>query len=323
MEKDYIKIYKETYRKNEILTEEKIRDKVLDFKKKGKRYNFSHNSINTEYRIMEKEFVILQPPFIKLKHLFDKRTDEFEDDILLNVIPEILLVEYENNIDIYNQYTFETLVKKLATYEATDNIHRIFGLNYDCYNLMHLLNDFSKFQINGLEYRNCEGLHEELRIRYYETDKKDIPEPESIYQDSIIKSNISKSTTNNFNLTEEQKTVIVNNCFYNDLKNYYFDEVDTDFNDFKNVFTEDFNTTKSTIRFSCDKEIACYFLYELKAKLKNKSFTLTSIGKSGKFKFSDLNNINQDNISKLKKKADKKDAEDVNCILAKYFVKNK
>lgn len=290
---DYINLYNDTYAEAEKICENSILKKIKNYKKDKRNYNFCSNNLLKEFRVIEKEFRILQPPYNDLSNLYKRRADEFEPEYYMEVIPQTLLPEFKKIIHKDQNFTFEIFITELAKANAYNNCYRIFNNNYNLYKMMYEINNFDEFKLDESLGRESSDFYEKYRLLVYE--------PESLEKDKLIGSMGSNSIEKNiFNLTPKFIKIFKNQDFYNALvKEEYIDKENTKFDDFKNVFFVNLTKHNSTINFFCDKYEAMYLLRYL-GKKKKGQLSQQDIGNSKRFKGYDGETLTQSNISRSK-----------------------
>lgn len=320
MEKDYIKIYEENYAKSEISAEKEIKKKYIEFKVKGRNHLKATNVILKDFDKENQNSILKKDPYNNLRHLFINRLDEFDKKNQMNVIHEIIFPKF-NELDNDFFANFEKFIVELAVFNARFDIYNEFSNNIDFYAFLFELNDFKDFKIKDFKINQDMEIYERYRLKVSKINNPELY-LNTIREDKYISSSNLKGPakpTNNFNFSDHKKKIITDKSFYNQLSTNYFDKTELSFKHFQDIFLMDFNSTKYSLRFKCDNDVACYILDELRLKFKTKNFTQTTISNSGKFKFADLKNISQYEISRYRSKIHKTDAEDVDCILNQFF----
>jgi hypothetical protein len=271
MEKDYIKIYNDSFSLAETLAEKEIITKFIDFKERGRNSNKAGNVIVQEFGKEKSNCRVMDESFQSLFYLFRNRLDEFAEDYQMNIIPEILFPEFNKIINSDN-FSFENYIKELAEFNARDSVHNTFSNNRSLYSLMFELNDFSEFSIIGCNGGNYSVLYEKYR-------KKKYGEPSAADVISLdFTDEIKKKEIKNFNIKNQQ--LLLNDDYYSSLTYHFINDKKTLFEDFKNVLLEDFDTHKSEIHFFCSNNQARELILSFKNKFKGKmNFTNVEISK--------------------------------------------
>lgn len=290
MKKDFIKIYNNAYSKSEILAEKEIITKFIDFKERGRNSSKAGNVIEQEFEKEKSNCRVMDKSLQSLFYLFRNRLDEFTEDTQMNVIPEILLPEFDKIIHSDN-FSFENYINELAEFNARDSVHNTFSNNRSLYSLMFKLNDFSEFKIIGCEADIYNRLLDKYSFLVNGTS--------AIIGLTLSSSEpVTKKEIKNFCPEKEDcRTFFESKKFYDYLVlEYFIDSDHTSFTDFKNVLTGDFETNKSIIRFECKTQKAAVLLYELQIRF-TKKLSYTNIEYSKKFQTQNGTPLRQKNIA--------------------------
>ena len=303
MEKDYIKIYNDSFSLAETLAEKEIFQKFINFKKNRRNSNFAGNKISSDFHVEQKNSEIFQKHLKPLYYLFKNRLQEFPVEYQMDVIYETLLPKF-NEIDHLDDLSFRDYINKLAVYNARDDIYNTFSNNRSLYSLMFELNDFSEFFIKGLMREKYSRLYEKYRKLYYEE-----PSLETV-KVAIIKDEKVGVEPNFYNIREKYYEIFLSKVFYDYLKKDFINEEKTSYQEFIAVFTVDHKNHSKKIHFFCTTILASYLLSRLQEevfyKLNMSNFAASSLmtSKGG--------NLNGNNISKSKSNKSEMDERIVN-----------
>jgi hypothetical protein len=310
MEKDYIKLYKEIYDKVELSTEIEIKERFISFKEKGRSYHKAGDIISKDIYDEIQSSSILQDPLKDLYYLFVNRLDEFEVDIQMNVIPEILESRF-NNINFANNYFFKDFIIDLATLNAKDNVENAFSNNRQLYFLMYRLNDFSEFCIKNCTDGVYSVMYEKYRKLLYEPIKRSEVNKLDTAEEGGGFSGLEKN--NHYQIKEEYYEKFLSKEFYGYLIKDFINETKTSYSCFKDVFTEKSVKHSSEIHFFCSTILASLLLSEFQKHIFNK-LVMTQI-EIKHLKVNNGNRLSANNISKSKKNASESHERKVNKAL--------
>jgi hypothetical protein len=260
MKKDYIKIYNNAYSKSEILAEKEIITKFIDFKERGRNSSKAGNVIEQEFEKEKSNCRVMDKSLQSLFYLFRNRLDEFTEDTQMNVIPEILLPEFDKIIHSDN-FSFENYIKELADFNARYSVHNTFSNNRPLYHLMFELNDFSEFSIIG-----CYG---DYNSEIYEKYRKLNHEKSAIKTVKVLTvvEKKEESEPNFYLIKDTYYKKFLSQIFYDYLKNNFVNDQKTSYQDFIDVFTIDHNNHSKEIHFYCTTKLASYLLSKLQKEI--------------------------------------------------------
>ena len=111
------------------------------------------------------------------------------------------------------------------------------------------------------------------------------------------KNTIAKKKIKNFNI--QNKHLMEDNKYYYSLTDYFINDEETSFKDFKNVLLKDFDSHDSKIHFICCNYLARELIFNFKRKFKGE-INITNAGYSEKFISENGVPISQSNFSKSK-----------------------
>jgi hypothetical protein len=231
MEKDYVKIYEDTYLKTEVSTEKEIIQKYIDLKIKRKNATFAGNAIGTYFYEEQSNSRVKSKTYQTLYYFFKNRLNEYAIEYQMDVILGTLLPEFIK-INLDDDYTFENYIKELAIFNARDHISNTFSNNLALYFLMFELNDFSEFRIKGCRGDHYSPMYEKYRKLVY-----DKPIKEELINIKATKSQETK-VLNFFKIKEEYYEKFLSEEFYRYLCSEFIDEIKTPHKGFKDIFTK-------------------------------------------------------------------------------------
>jgi hypothetical protein len=297
METDYIKLYEETYFKEEQNCEILILKNVKEYKKNKRSYNFCSNTLLKEFRAKEKEFRVLQIPYAELGGLYKRRLDEFAPEHEMEVITQTLFPEFKKIIHEDENYTFYCFITELAKSNAFNNGYRIFSNNYNLFEIMFKLNEFEEFKLDEDLGRESSPFYEKYRLKLY---PRNVSFSSGVTLDSDFSNNLGKEECKkkekikNFNITS--KCLLDTDNYFYSLTDHFINEKKTSFEDFKNVLLNDFESHTSEIHFFCSNNFARLLILSFKIKFKGK-INLKNSAISKKFISSKGNPFSQSNLS--------------------------
>lgn len=315
MEKDYIKIYLETFEKVEIEAEKGIKEKFIDLERKGKNHQFAANKIMTDFHEEEKKLVITEAPFSELIYIYKRRLDEYNLKTQMNVIPEILLPKFlEINIDQFRN--FEDFIIELAKLNARFNIYNQFNNSSDFYGFLFRVNDFSDFKIKDFECSQYSDVFEEYRIKVIEKEAEE--SKSTLGKIKNIISNEQENSKTYYKFKSEYLGKFLTIDSFNILCNEFINEQKTSYEDFVQFFSEESNNPKIKLHFWCESYLASFLISTI-VKRVYKSLTLKEF--TQKFIFSKEETRMSDNyISSSKRGVQERDGLKVENAL-KYIRK--
>ena len=170
---DYKTNYTNTY--NQIFLERSIffKDQIVLAKQLKQTFNYTSNSLlkkSNEF-LTSKLNYFMDDPYLEVMVLFNNRHSIYEDDQINNIIEYSIkpfIAGFENN----STYNLIEIISKIAELDAIKETSRILKNNYDLYNLMFQLNNFTKFEL--IDYHtNLETLplFEKLHKKIYPPSK--------------------------------------------------------------------------------------------------------------------------------------------------------
>jgi hypothetical protein len=277
VEKDYIKFYNDAVLREELICEAFILKIIIKEKKEKNNFKNIYKIIQGHQEKLNYD-IVFDSPWDKLTDIYRYKHHVYDDDFLMDVIPDKMLPLYSSFKLGGTDLQFDNYLEYLARYNAHYDIYKCFDRNYALYNLMFRANDFLEFKIIGCDADMYNSLFKKfnLLLNGY---------PAVIDSTLTFSEPVTKKEIKNFCPNKENCRIFFESKdFYNYLVfNDFIDSDFTSFIDFKNVFIDDFVTNKSIIRFHCNTKKASVFLNELQIRF-TKKLTYTNIEYSKKFK---------------------------------------
>ncbi|REE81590.1 AlpA family transcriptional regulator [Lutibacter oceani] len=166
---NYTKTYDKIFQEREVF----FKDQLILAKQLNQTFNYTSNSLLTisNELLTSKLNYFMDDPYLEVMVLFNNRHSIYEDDQINNIIEYSIkpfIAGFENN----STYNLIEIISKIAELDAIKETSRILKNNYDLYNLMFQLNNFTKFEL--IDYHtNLETLplFEKLHRKIYPPSK--------------------------------------------------------------------------------------------------------------------------------------------------------
>jgi hypothetical protein len=308
MKKDYIKFYNKAFLREQLICETFILKIIIKEKKEKNNFKNIYKIIQGHQEKLNYD-IVLDTPWDKLTDIYKYKHKVYDEDFLMDVIPDKMLPLYSSFNLKDSDLNFDGYLEHLARYYAHYDIYNSFDRNYALYNLMFRANKFSEFKIIGCERDIYNRLLDKFNFLVNGTSA--VIGPTLGFSDLATKKEIKNFCPEEENL----RAVFESERFYDYLVlNYFIDPDHTSFKDFKNVLIGDFETNKSIIRFDCNTQKASVFLYELQIRF-TKKLSYTNIEYSKKFKTQYGTLLSRKNITESKRKSSIELKKEVKRIL--------
>lgn len=286
MEKDYIKIYEETYELKKPLYEAFIKEHFIYEKKLNTKFNLVYAVLQNYGSLFDDYSIVTKKHWAEITKVFRSKTDYLEEGTEMNIINGLMYSTYLGVFKGESKISYEMYIKELADYYAHYDIYDAVQTYNNLYRLMYKLNNFEEFKINGLLNKD----YQELYVKYYNLDKGIITSKE-------INTLYKKGVKNFSPINEKLANILKSKEFYDYLVlKRYIDFELTSFESFKKVFFEDFETNNATIRFECITKKTSILLYGINIRFDN-NLSFTNIALSKRFISSRRNILKRTNLS--------------------------
>lgn len=334
---NYIQLYNETYKEKKIACTNIIKKELIEHYKTTPAFNEAYNDINNRFVLEKQNNLLSNNDFKELKDLFNYILQQHKLNKDLNPNLKKLQSIYKKLDRSLKFKSFKEFIIELATFDAYELTYRVFGINYNLYKMMYELGDFTEFDIKYYDVQlESLPLYKKLQNKLYPKNENivdvvdvvdDIKITEvnkDIYFDSETRPT-KKILKNNFNLKAKFKVTFIE--LYDHLTEFYIDKELTNKEDFKNVFTKDFNTHNSKIYFHCDVKLSYLLMDKIRVnKIFSKLLNQTKMESTGMFICETQTPFGQtsfaNNIINASIEDEKKVNDTIQLILAPKTVKN-
>ncbi len=306
MEEDkYINLYLETYKQHRPKPVELIKNMLINYKEKHINLTKAINEIKSHFSELENNDITNSS---ELNHLFDiywNARPGYDNGYHLLAIKNELQSAFKK---IENPpITFSEYIKCLAKRECTSEIGRNFNNYNDTYSAMYKIGKFEGFKnlrffdiVTPFDKKYDQIKSEIYRLAYPSNNN---PPPKK----KKPKKRKSVKITLPIDVEEKFLKVFKSEKVYSILEGYYFNDTETTYKDYLNVFFENPKNHKSKIVLDCKTQEFAFFLKRFKDEFAPKS-TFSAIGKNGFFITKSKGKIlSRDNLSNSAKKASSKD----------------
>jgi hypothetical protein len=308
MKKDYIKFYNNAFLREQLICETFILKIIIKEKKEKNSFKNIYKIIQGHQEKLNYD-IVLDTPWDKLTDIYKYKHNVYDDDLLMDVIPDKMLPLYSSFKLKDTDLKFDGYLEHLARYKAHYDIYYSFDRNYALYNLMFRANNFSEFKIIGCEADIYNRLLE--KFNFLLNGNFAVIDGALGFTQTVTK----KQITNFCPVEENKRNFFESKVFYDYLVLKDFIDPDyTSFTDFKNVLIDDFQTNKSIIRFQCKTQKAAIFLDELKIRF-TKKLSFVNIEYSEKFRTQNGKILTRKNITESKRKSSIELKEEVKKVL--------
>ncbi|MGJ5642805.1 hypothetical protein [Formosa sp. S-31] len=294
---EHIQYYISEFENQKQIIKKEIKSKLIEHKNNFLSFDNAHNSILTDFETTKNNLKVKKDNFSSLFLIFQNRYAFYEEEHVLEVIPRKLLPAFEQLL-ITKKYSFNDILKDIATHEAIVLIVNIFRK----YSPIHRM----EYSLNKLE---------ELEILNYNLVPENIPRFNELHK-LLYNSNESKIDDKRSPLNFEIKSEYSDSFkkLYFHFTELYLNEDFTSQDDFENIFIHDYQLKNSEIHFKCSTKLASQLLYRLSNEIFNK-MNLAKIERSKKFKSQTDKFITGNNISNSKKQCSEDEWEMVEDTL--------